>query len=96
MSAIKGRNKDQATLSINNKVKNIKISNFAKSIKILKLNEKEVYKKLKNILDVYLKKYPIYIKNISKLKHLNNAFWLQRLYEKSYKKILSRNKEINL
>ena len=96
VSAIKGRDKDQATLSINNKVKNIKISDFAKSIKILKLNEKEVYKELKNILDVYIKKYPIYIKNISKLKHLNNAFWLQRLYEKSYKKILSRNKEINL
>lgn len=96
VSAIKGRDKDQATLPINNKVKNIKINDFAKSIKILKLDEKEVYKELKKILDIYIKKYPIYIKNISKLKHLNNALWVQRLYEKSYKKILSQNKEINL
>lgn len=96
VSAIKGRDKDQATLPINNKVKNIKINDFAKSIKILKLDEKEVYKELKKILDIYIKKYPIYIKNISKLKHLNNALWMQRLYEKSYKKILSQNKEINL
>lgn len=96
VSAIKGRDKYQATLSINNKVNNIKINDFAKSIKILKLDEKEVNKELKKILDIYIKKYPIYIKNISKLKHLNNALWLQRLYEKSYKKILSQNKEINL
>lgn len=96
VSAIKGRDKYQATLSINNKVNNIKINDFAKSIKILKLDEKEVNKELKKILDIYIKKYPIYIKNISKLKHLSNALWVQRLYEKSYKKILSQNKEINL
>ena len=96
VSAIKGRDKYQATLSINNKVNNIKINDFAKSIKILKLDEKEVNKELKKILDIYIKKYPIYIKNISKLKHLNNSLWVQRLYEKSYKKILSQNKEINL
>ena len=96
VSAIKGRDKDQTTLPINNKVKNIKINDFAKSIKILKLDEKEVNKELKKMLDIYIKKYPIYIKNISKLKHLSNALWVQRLYEKSYKKILSKNKEINL
>lgn len=96
VSAIKGRDKDQTTLPINNKVNNIKINDFAKSIKILKLDEKEVNKELKKMLDIYIKKYPIYIKNISKLKHLSNALWVQRLYEKSYKKILSKNKEINL
>lgn len=96
VSAIKGKDKNQATLSINNKIKNIKMNDFSKSIKILKLNEIEIYKELEKILDTYIKKYPAYIKNISKLKHLNNPLWLQRLYEKSYKKILSQSKEINL
>ncbi len=96
VSAIKGKDKDQATLSINNKIKNIKIDDFDKAINILKLDEKEVKQELKKLLAIYIKKYPIYIKNISKLKHLNNAIWLQRLYEKSYKKILSQNKKIIL
>lgn len=96
VSAIKGKDKDQATLSINNKIKNIKIDDFDKAINILKLDEKEVKQELKKLLAIYIKKYPIYIKNISKLKHLNNTIWLQRLYEKSYKKILSQNKKIIL
>ncbi|MGX3046107.1 HipA domain-containing protein [Helicobacter sp. T3_23-1056] len=80
--------KNQCALPIKNHINGIQISYFKQSCDNLALDFNKAKHNLEEIRDIYLKKYPSYVENLTKIPHINDIVGLKHKMLESYNKCL--------
>ena len=90
--AIKGLSNTQCCLHINGKLNHIKINHFEKSSEKLGLNFAEIQNELKQVLEIYLENYPIYLQKLKNIPNFKGIKEFENKLLESYNKIFKHSK----